>query len=151
MADLISTGALIGFGSSSPSIDILGTTIDLTDSQGLLYYAFTLPREATVTAITAFYSLTVQATLLTPVSVVATVFSAPPGSNIFSETDISITLAPPIPAGATLIGASRSGIETGLSETFPTGTRLLMVFSLATDFSILSAVTGFASASLAIN
>ncbi|KMJ59280.1 hypothetical protein AB685_06675 [Bacillus sp. LL01] len=150
LGDLISTGAAIGFGSSFEGVNIDDDTINVSGGGPILNFAFPLPRETTVTDISAYFTVTAEVSLATPVSVIASIFSAPPGDTLFSETTITVTLEPELD-GVITIGEVLTGSNTGLSETFPPGTRLLMVFYTESDTALASVVTGFASASIAIN
>lgn len=150
LGDLISTGAVIGFGSSFEGVNIDDDSIDVSGGGSILNFAFPLPRDTTITDISAYFTVTAEVSLATPVSVVASIFSAPPGETLFTETSITVILEPELD-GLITIGEVLTGSSNGLSETFPSGTRLLMVFYTEADTTIASVVTGFASASIAIN
>lgn len=77
-------------------------------------------------------------------------------SNIFSDFDqcvepiLNLGKDAPALTGVINIGDTRSGTE---SVSFPVtaGTRLLMVYSITATGSLVTAVTGFASAGVMIN
>ncbi|NMH71805.1 bclB domain-containing protein [Bacillus sp. RO2] len=148
--DLLSTGATIGFGSSFGGIDITDNTIDVSGGGGVLNFAFPIPRDTTITGISAYFTATAEVTLATPVSVIASVFSAPPRETEFTETSVTVTLQPEL-EGIITGGEVLTGTATGFTETFPAGTRLLLVFYTESETALASVITGFASASLAIN
>jgi len=150
LGDLISTGATVGFGSSFEGVNIDDDTIDVSGGGAILNFAFPLPRETTITGISAYFTVTAEVSLATPVSVIASVFSAPPGDTLFTETAVTVTLQPELD-GVITIGEVLTGTVTGLSETFPAGTRLLLVFYTESETALASVVAGFASASIAIN
>ncbi|MFJ7934584.1 exosporium glycoprotein BclB-related protein [Sporosarcina sp. NPDC096371] len=153
IGDLVSTGGLIGFGTSVPTAGLLGNTIDLSSvlTGSLLNEAFSVPRPGTVTAISAAFTITVAATLLGTSTVNARIYRAPAGTNIFTATDVAVTLAPDIgllAAGALVEGSSSNFAPLSVN----TGDRLLMVFSTTTTgiLTAAGAVTGAASAGITI-
>ncbi|WP_060665597.1 exosporium glycoprotein BclB-related protein [Bacillus sp. CHD6a] len=148
--EFISTGATLGFGTSFERINIAENTIDVSGGGGVLNFAFPIPRDTTITGISAYFTTTVEVSLETPVSVIASLFSAPPRETEFTETAVTVTLQPEL-EGVITVGEVLTGTVTGLSETIPAGTRLLLVFYTESETALASVVTGFASASLAIN
>ena len=142
--------SFVGFGSAAPGVSALGSTINLA-ALGLLNYAFSVPRNGTISAISATFTVTagVFATL-GAVSVQAQVYTAPANSGLFSSTGATVTLTPSMSLIA--IGQVLSGVA-NVSVPVTAGTQVLLVFS-AVDSSILSAastITGSVSAGLAIS
>ena len=136
----------IGFGTAVPGVILADNTIDLT---GLVNEAFTVPRNGSITAISATFTLTVALAVFGGGSVNAQIYRAPAGSNIFSPTGVSVNLTPaltgPLAIGATLSGSSAPFAPVPVT----TGDRLLMVFSLL-GTTIVTVVTGTASAGITI-
>jgi BclB C-terminal domain-containing protein len=127
---------------------VLGATIDLS-LVGLLNYAFSMPRDGTLTALSAQFKVTAGLSLpLGTVNVRATVYTAPQGSNLFSATAATVTLQPPLSIIA--IGTTVSGTVTGLNIPLTTGTQVLMVFSMVSQ-GLLTAATLTGAASAGIN
>jgi BclB C-terminal domain-containing protein len=117
---------------------------------GLLDFAFSVPRAGTVTSLSAFFSVTLGVTLFSPVTVTATLYRAPAGSNIFSPTAAVVPLTPSL-SGLINIGTTRNAILP-FTVTVAAQDRLLMVFSLDPGgLDILETVEGFASAGIMIN
>ncbi len=138
-----------GFSTDPVAITVAGTTVDLT---GVLETtAFTMPRDGTLTSIAA--NFTAAAALALPgtsVTVQAQVYTnTNPANNIFTAVPGAIvTLTPPL-AG---INQNSSGLVTGLNIPLAAGTRVLLVFSsTATGTTLVTSVTGTASAGLGIN
>src|SRR5690606_24947120 len=110
----------------------LGATIDLTGSgTTLLNFAFTVPRDGTITSFAAYFSTTAALSLpLLTATIHAQLYSSTTPNNIFSPiagTDIS--LAPSLGAVIT-IGQISTGILTGLAIPVTANTRILLVFSV---------------------
>ncbi|GFZ33489.1 hypothetical protein CSC2_40150 [Clostridium zeae] len=143
----ITTTSLIGFGTSTPGVAIVGNTLPLLGTT--LSEAFTVPRDGLITSLAANFSTTAALTLTAPATVTAQLFSAPIGSNTFTAVPGAIVqLKPDLTTGIVTIGTNASGIVT-LSETVTAQTRLLMVF-YATSTALATVITGNASAGVAI-
>ena len=104
------TGAVIGFGNSGPTLDLLGGTLDLTGGPGVvLDMAWSMPDDGTLVQLTAMYSNVVAVSL--PPGQEATVFvqlyRAEAGSNDFEP------IGPALPLGEfdglISLGETRSG------------------------------------------
>lgn len=154
LTGLAETAGLVGFGTALPSVTLVGGNIDLTgDVLGpLINFAFSMPRDGTITDIAAFFSVTIGVTLLdTTVTITAQLYSAPEGSNTFTPVPgATVTLAPAL-TGLINLGDTASGITTGLNIPVSAGTRLLMGFSTtATGLTLITATTGYASAGVNI-
>jgi len=126
--DTPSAGGFVGFGgSTSDAIGNLGLGSVFTN------YAFTVPRDATITDISASFVVgTTGPSVPSGLSTVsATIYTAASGTNIFTPTTVTVSLSPNISSG-TLIGATIAGTATGFSLPVTTGTRILLVFSVIT-------------------
>ncbi len=138
----------MAFGNSTVLPNILGATIDLTGSAGLLAnMAFSVPRAGTITDITAYFSTVLGLSLVgTTVTVHAQLYQSTTPDNTFSPiagTDVSLS---PTLGGIISIGDIASGTLSGLSIPVTAGTRLLMVFDItASGVSLLNTLTGYAS------
>ncbi|MGE7752763.1 exosporium glycoprotein BclB-related protein [Lysinibacillus fusiformis] len=140
--------SLLGFGTAINIVPIIGNSINLTN---LLTEAFTVPRDGEITAISGtFASLS---GFIADVSVIirAQIFLAPEGSNIFTGTNASVDLKPPI------TGPNPIGQITFASANIPpvpvtVGDRLLMVFYISsiTGFLEFDRIVGNASAGINI-
>ncbi|WP_394295492.1 exosporium glycoprotein BclB-related protein [Halalkalibacterium ligniniphilum] len=147
---LTATGGLIGFGSSIDGVTIGGGTITLSPGTGgILDFAFVVPRDGTVSSISAFFSTTVAATIGTPVTIRAELYRAPAASNTFSPSGAFVLLSPALGPIINLLDVSSGTASTTLQVA--TGEKLLLVFSIDTDVSVLTTVVGFASAGIAID
>jgi len=152
LGGLVGIPSLIGFGSSGPTLTVLGASIDLTGTGGasLLNFAFSVPRAGTITSLAAYFSTTAALAVLgTSVTITAQIYSSPTPNNIFSPIGTPVTLTLPGPA-VFPIGTVRSGIV-NFSTPVTAGTRLLMVFS-ATEpgGTLINSALGYASAGYTI-
>jgi BclB C-terminal domain-containing protein len=146
---LAGTTSVLGFGSSFVGVSLLGGAIDATT---LNNFAFSAPKNGTITAISGFFSNTLALALIgATVTVTAQVYSAPPGSNTFTPVPGATAVLAPALGGIVGIGTTTSGSTTGLSIPVVAGQRLLMVFSAsAAGITLINTVTGYASAGLSI-
>jgi BclB C-terminal domain-containing protein len=75
---LVGTTGLVGFGNSVSNVTLLGGTIDLSDTTiagPLINYAFSVPRAGTIESLAAFFSTTIDLTLIgTTVTVTAQLY-----------------------------------------------------------------------------
>lgn len=143
---LVGLPGLVGFGDSAQSLIVLGATIDIS---GQANFAFSLPRDGTITSLSAFLSVTAALALLAPLTYTVQVYSSTTPDNIFSPVAgaaVDITIPGPIAFGDTF-----NGIVTGLSVPVTAETRLLLVAS-ATGGGLVAGgtVAGFLSAGLGI-
>ncbi|MNI07990.1 Endoglucanase precursor [compost metagenome] len=154
LGGLKGTGSLLGFGSFEPGVSLVGGTIDLTGSGGTnLNYAFSVPRSGTITSISAYFSNSVALALIgTSVTITAQLYESKTPNNIFTAVPgASVTLAPAI-TGIASIGAISNGITTGLSIPVTAESRYIMVYyATASGLSLITTVTGYASAGVNIN
>ena len=146
---LVGTTSLIGFGTAIPGITIVGNTIDLS---GVITEAFSVPRNGSITAISASFTETAGLNLgLGSVSVTAQIYRAPAGSSIFTATNARVTLTPPF-TGLVTVGQTAYGSANVSPVPVAQGDRLLMVYSLAgTGITVVTALTGTASAGITIS
>jgi BclB C-terminal domain-containing protein len=145
---LIGNVGLMAFGSASVGAFLAGTVINLA---GLASNeAFSVPRNATIASLAAYFSTTVALSLLgTTITMTAQIYSSPTPNDSFSPVPGAIvTLAPNI-TGVLAIGTIVRGIVSGLSIPVTAQTRLLLVYSItASGLSLVHTVTGTASAGL---
>jgi BclB C-terminal domain-containing protein len=150
---LLNTSSAIGFGSAGPEITIAGGVIVLPVNS-LQNFAFSMPRDGTITSLSAYFSVAGALTLIgSTITVTAQLYSSATPSNTFTAVPgATVTLAPSL-TGLVTLGAVLSGITTGLSIPVTAGTRLLLVFTPAVTagLDIATAITGTASAGLSIN
>lgn len=146
--------SLIGFGSSALGVDNLSTSIDLTNPNGTLTnFAFSMPRDGTITSINAFFSTTTALTLTgTTVTLTAQLYSSATPNNIFSPiAGAAVTLAPTL-TGTLPVGSLFTGAATGLAINVTAGTRLLLVVSAtASGTTLTNTVTGYFSGGVSIS
>jgi BclB C-terminal domain-containing protein len=113
-----------------------------------------MPRDGTITALAAYYSLSAALSLIgSTVTVTAQLYSSTTPNNIFTAVPgATVTLAPSL-TGLVTIGTVLSGLTTGLAIPVTAGTRLLLVFTPAVTagLDIATAIAGSASAGLSIN
>jgi len=145
---LAGISSFVGFGFSTPYLAALGQTIDLS---GLTNLAFSMPRNGIIQSIAAFFSSTVGLNIIdTSINIRAQLYSAPPGSNIFTPLTGAVVDLDPLP-GPISIGDTTRGLASGLSIAVPAETRLLLVFSAtATGAVPINSVLGYASAVVSI-
>ncbi|WP_251637430.1 exosporium glycoprotein BclB-related protein [Sporosarcina sp. NCCP-2716] len=144
---LVGTPFFIGFGTAVPGVILANNTINLI---GLVNEAFTVPRNGTITAISATFTLTAALSVADEAATVtAQIYRAPAGSNTFSPTGVSVDLTPPLTSLLT-VGTTLSGSAIPVAPvSVAPGDRLLMVYSLS-GTSIASTVAGTASAGITI-
>ncbi|EHQ87557.1 exosporium glycoprotein BclB-related protein [Desulfosporosinus youngiae] len=150
---LVGLPSFVGFGNSVQGLTALGATIDLTGVGGLLNFAYSVPRDGTITSIAAFFSVTAALALAgSTVTITAQLYSSTTPDNIFSPiAGTAVTLAPAL-TGVVSVGDISNGIVTGLAIPVTAETRLLMVFSAeAAGLSLINIVAGYASAGVAIS
>ncbi|WP_181347999.1 exosporium glycoprotein BclB-related protein [Thalassobacillus sp. CUG 92003] len=152
---LVGTTSLVGFGNSVTGVSLLGGgQIDLTGAGGtLLNFAFSVPRDGTITSVAAYFSATASVTLVGDTTIQAQVYrSADPATNIFTPIpETLVTLSPELTAPVTLGDIAR-GTLSDLSVEVDQGDRLLMVFSAIVDgIELVGTVLGYASAGVTIN
>ncbi len=138
----------MGFGNSATSLTVLGPTID---TGALTNFAFSMPRDGTITAISGFFSVTAALSLVgSTLTINMTLYESTTPDNIF--TPIAATsLDLPALTGLIAIGDTVNANLTGLSVPVTTQTRLLLVISsTATGLSLVNTAVGYASAGINI-
>jgi len=146
---LVGIPAFVGFGSSGVGITVLGPTIDLTN---VTNFAFSVPRDGTITSIAAFFSTTAELSLVgSTVTITAQLYSSTAPDNTFSPVAGTVVTLAPALTGVLAVGTISTGALTGLTIPVTAETRLLMVFSItATGTSLINSVLGYASAGVTI-
>lgn len=147
---LVGTGALVGFGNSVSGIDLSSGILDETSVDN---YAFSIPRDAIITSVAAFFSTTIPLSLVgTTITISAQLYTSSTPDNIFTPVPgTEVILAPPL-TGVISIGNISNGIITGLSIPVTTQTRAVMVFTItAAGVTLVNTVTGHASAGLSLD
>ena len=148
LGGLVGQASAVGFGNNA-QVEPSGGVIDAAT---VPLIAFSMPRDGTITSMSAFASTTVGLALLgTTITLTAQLYESTTPDNIFTPIPgAAVTLAPPL-TGIIAIGTISSGISTGLSIPVTAGTRLLLVFSgTATGVSLINVVSVFTSAGVAI-
>ena len=152
LGGLLDTGALVGFGSSMDGVAVGGGTIDLTGGVGFpSNMAFSMPRDGTLTQLSAFFSnALIVAVLPAGVSVVVQLYRSTTPDNIFTPVPGALVTMP-LTAGVLGLGDFVSG-TTPLAVAVSNEDRLLLVARVTVSGSpdIAVAVTGYISAGLAI-
>ena len=145
--------AFIGFGNSASGETALGPEIDLTGGPGtLMNMAFSVPRDGTITSISAYFSTTTALALIgSTVTITAQLYESTTPNNTFTAIPgATVTLAPPL-TGIIAIGTISNGITTGLSIPVTAQTRLMMVYSVTSaGLALFDTISGYASGGLNI-
>ncbi|MCE5293372.1 MAG: hypothetical protein LLF94_02000 [Chlamydiales bacterium] len=144
------TGSFIGFGKAESGYSVTSSTIDIS---GLSDYAFSIPRDGTITSLATYFSVNSPLVLTgTTVTVHAQLYASSTLDNIFTPVPgASVDLAPTLTGASVPTGTSCNGIVTGLNIPVTAGTRLLLVFTISTQGTTLGLVVeGFVSAGLGI-
>lgn len=142
--------AFIGFGNWAPGGNpILGPTIDLTSAQN---FAFVVPRNGAINSLHATFTTTAALSLVgSTITVKADLYRATSGNSFVAVPGATVTLNPGL-TGLISIGTFLSASVEGLGIPVTAGDRLLLVYSAsATGVSLIYAVSGYASAGVAIN
>ncbi|PEV74258.1 exosporium glycoprotein BclB-related protein, partial [Bacillus cereus] len=149
LGGLANTGALLGFGSSSPVIlPPGGGPITIGPVPPVFDFAFVAPRAGTITSLAGFFSVTVAVALaLGSIQIQMQLYSAPAASNTFTPVGVPLLLTPAF-SGLIAIGATSSGIVGEAIAVAPQDKILLVVSSTTPGFDIATAITGFASAGI---
>lgn len=152
LGGLEDTGSVIAFGASSEDVAVNGTTVDLSGGVGVaLNMAFSMPRDGTLTALSAFFSSVAAVTISdgSTADVVVQVYRSTTPNNIFTAVPGALVTLP-FPAGLISIGTFESG-NAAFSVPVSAGDRLLLVARLTvTGTDIVTTLTGYISAGLAI-
>lgn len=150
LGGLLDTGMLVGFGSSLEGVDVGSGTIDLTGAVGFpTNMAFSMPRDGTLTQLSAFFSNVLEVLLTDDVSVDVQVYRSTTPDNVFTAIPGAVVQML-LPAGTIVVGGVFSG-TVPLAVDVSNQDRLLLVARLTvpgTDVAV--SVTGYVSAGLAI-
>jgi BclB C-terminal domain-containing protein len=145
---LIGTVGVVGFGASVDGITPVGSIINLTGGPAvLLNFAFSAPRDCTLTSISGYFSTTLALNLIgTSLTVEVNVYtSTTPDNNFSLLPGASVVLAPTL-TGVLALGTICNGITTGLSIPIAAQTRILVVVSMtATGLSLINTASGYFS------
>ncbi|WP_337988474.1 exosporium glycoprotein BclB-related protein [Lysinibacillus sp. JNUCC 51] len=143
----IATVSMVGFGTSIPGVTLTGINIDLTGATTGME-AFSVPRDGTITSISATFSAIAGLTITGTATVRAQIYRAPAGSNVFSPTTAFVDLAPAL--STVVLGTITFGTRNVTPVPVAAGDRLLMVFSATSSGAAITALTGNASAGINI-
>ena len=142
------TSTTVGFGNSVTGVYVSGGLIDATTINNI---AFSVPRDGTITSLSAFFSNTAGLSLLgTTVNLTAELYVADQGSNYFVPLGGYTTLSPAF-TGIASIGSTASANNSSLNIPVTRGQRILLVFSAtASGLSLVNTLTGYVSAGINI-
>ncbi|MEI4830199.1 exosporium glycoprotein BclB-related protein [Bacillus sp. FJAT-53711] len=148
----LALGSAIGFGSSIPSITLLGTSPN-TLTLSLATEAFTMPRNGTIESVWANFTATglnVSLPLGSSIIVEASLYIntvANNNTNVFTQlTSTVVNLSPNI-TSLIVLPVNLAGSNTTVSQPVTAGDRLLMVFSIIDTGGLISVATLTGSAS----
>lgn len=153
LGGLSGNGVLLGFGNGAQTPSIVGATIDLTGGSGQsLNFAFSMPRDGTITSISTYFSTTVaQALVGSTITLTGQLYESSTPDNTFTPIPGAVVTLAPALTGVVSIGTISNGITTGLSIPVTAQTRLLFVGSAtATGLTLINTVSGYWSAGVAI-
>jgi BclB C-terminal domain-containing protein len=150
LGGLAGTTSVLGFGTSATGVSLLGGGID---ASALTNFAYSVPRNGTITSISGFFSTTVALALVgTTLNIQAQLFAAPAGSNSFLPVPGALVNLAPSLSGIVAVGNTAFGTTSGLSIPVLAGSRLLLVYSAtASGIGLITSVTGYASAGVSID
>ena len=146
-------GALVGFGEGSQTTSAVGPSMNISDGSGAaINYAFSMPRDGTINAISGYFSLRSPLALVgTTVTITGQVYASSNPDDEFSPVPGAVvTLSPPL-TGVLATGTIISGIATGLNIPVTAQTRLMMVYSAtASGVSLINTIEGYFSGGVSI-
>jgi len=134
--------AVIAFGASEGSIEPDAGIIEISSN-----FAYSMPRNATITAISAQYSSLEDAVITNSITITAQLYASTDFSGLFAPIPGAfITLAPAL-TGDLLDNNQTYGLISNLNIPVTAQTRLLLVFSASSTLPLdLPAINGTASA-----
>jgi BclB C-terminal domain-containing protein len=155
LGGLLNTSSVIGFGNSASGVSVMGGIIDLTGAPGTnLDFAFSAPRNGTITSLSAYFSTTTGLSLIgSTITLTAQLYQSTAPNNSFTAVPgATVTLAPAL-TGILAMGAISSGTTTGLNIPVTAGTRLILVITPTVTAGNDSAavIAGYASGGLSID
>lgn len=147
------TGGVVGYGHSADGIALFGGILDLTGGSGVdMNYAFSMPRDGTITSMSAYFSSTVALSLIgTTITINEQLYCSTTPDNIFVPVaGANVTVAPSL-SGILAIGTISNGITTGLNIPVTAQTRCMPVFTAsAAGITLINTVQGYVSGGLVI-
>lgn len=149
LGGIIGTQTVLGFGSND-IVTTAGGVITLIEND----FAFSMPRDGTITSLAAYYSVAVEAPLVgSTVTITAQLYSSPTPNDIFAPIAGASVVLSPAMSGTVIVGTIASGTTTGLSIPVTAGTRLLLVFTatVTAGIDVATNLFGFASGGLGID
>ena len=147
------TGVLVGFGNGIDGVNVGSGIVDLTGSPSTtLNFAFSMPRDGTITSISAYFSTTVsQALVGTTITLTGQLYESTTPNNTFTPIPGAMVTLAPAMTGVVASGTISNGITTGLSIPVTAQTRLLFVGSAsAAGLSLIDSMPGYWSAGVTI-
>lgn len=145
---LVGVPSLIGFGTATPGVTIVGNTIDLS---AVVTEAFAVPRAGNITAISASFKELLGVTLLGTTTINARIYKATGNSAVYTATDASVNLTPSI-TGPVSVGQIFSASANLTPIPVAMGDRLVMVYSITVSgVTVVQVLTGTASAGITIS
>lgn len=139
----------MGFGSSEPSVTILGGTID---TGAILNFAYSMPRDGIITDIAGFFSTTVALALVgSDLNLHMQLYQSTTPDNIFTPIAGAVVDLPAL-TGIVAVGDTINASVHGLAIPVTADTRLLLViYATATGLSLINTALGYASAGVSIS
>jgi len=132
----------------------VGGVLDLTGSPGLgLNYAFSMPRDGTITSVSGYFSTVVALALVgTTIDLRVDLYCSSVPDNVFTQVPgTSVFLAPSL-TGIISLGTTSNGLVTGLAIPVTAQTRCLFVPSAtASGLALINTVVGYAGGGVSIN
>ncbi len=143
--------SFLGFGNSAEGLANLGPVIDLTSDGATIDFAFVQPRAGTITDFSALFNVALDAGISGTATVHAAMYTAPQGSNLFTQIPGTEILLSPALTGLVTTGTSVTGALHGLSIPVTADSRLLYVMWItATGTEVANEILGYGSAGLNI-
>ncbi|SCM94830.1 BclB domain-containing protein [Bacillus mycoides] len=143
----VSTGTLLGFGTGTTNISVVGNQITIPTVVG--DYGFVVPRDGVITSLAGFFKETVGA-VFTGVTerVQLQIFIAPAGSSTFIGQSPILLLDPAFTGGIS-IGDIAEGI---VNMNIPVKEKdKILVYASLSNKALVALLTGFVSAGIAIS
>ena len=142
--------ALVGYGTSQTGLIAQGT-LDVLKASSM---AFCIPRDGTITSLSAFFRLAHGTTIHgSEITLTAQIYRSDATNGSFTPIPgASITLSPPL-TGTLPVGASTSGCVTGLSIPVTKGSRLVYVLSanVTGGIDVATNLSGYISGGIGID
>ena len=154
LGGILNTGVLVGFGNCAQGVTAFGGTIDLTGGPGTaVNFAFSMPRDGTITSLSAYFSSTTAVALIgSTLTLQGQLYASTAPNNTFTPIPgANVTLAPAM-TGVLATGTISNGLTTGLSIPLPAQTRVLFVGSatVTAGIDVPTTMTGYWSGGVTI-